>query len=210
MEGAVESVKLDSGKILTFDPLMHRYAIDAVPVPGITSLLRRHRLDECFRNIPEEAKEKGSRIHDAVQYDLENELDEDTVEPEEMRYVEAERAFRAECEFTVISAEMLVGSDLYWYATKIDAYGILAGKTVLINWKSGPDADPYPVQSHLEALLFEHMVGKRAERIIGVHLAATGKYAIRDHTRNLAAMRLAKRIANAQGESMIWRMIHAK
>lgn len=209
----MESLKLRSGRVLTFDEEQHRYTIDSYPVSGITGLIRRHRLDENFKFIPEEAKEKGIRIHEAVYFDGEHEaglnplpLDESTVEPEELGYVEAARRARRELKLEATGLEVLVGSDLYWYATKIDFIGLAGVDPIIINWKSGPEYKSYAVQMQLESLLAAEVSGVMPRKILGIHLRADGRYFVADHTRKRKDMKLAKAIAIAQGESMNWRI----
>lgn len=212
----MQSLELRSGRVLKFDDERHTYFIDRHQVSGITGLIRRHRLDEAFRFIPQEAKDKGNRIHEAVYFDGEYEaglnpmpLDESTVLEEEWGFVEARRKAKKDLKLEATQLECLMGSDLYWYATLIDFVGFASAAPTIINWKSGPVYKTYAVQMHLEAILAHSISGARPKKIWGVHLKSNGNFFVEDHTKDRTAMKLAKAIAVAQGESMNWRIANA-
>ncbi len=198
----MQSVKLGSGRVLSFDDEEHRYDLDGVRVPGITSLLKKHGLLEEMRFVPEEAKERGSRRHAAIHFDAEGDLNEDSVLEEDWPFIEAARKARLELYLQAVRCESLEGSDLYWYATMIDVVGVSDGKRCVINWKTGSDSKVYAVQLHLEALLLE----ERPELILCVRLRSDGEFDLTDYRRDRAAAKLAKAIALAQGESMAWKI----
>ena len=198
----MQSVELESGRVLSFDDEQHRYDIDGVRVPGITALMKKHGLLEEMRFVPEEAKEAGSRRHAAIHFDAEGDLNESSVLEEDWPFVEAARKARLSLKLEPIRCEALVGSDLYWYATMIDVVGTSAGKRCVINWKTGADAKVYAVQLHLEAMLLE----ERPELILCVRLRPNGEFDLTDYRRDRAAAKLAKAIAVAQGESTAWKI----
>lgn len=198
----MQSLILASGRVLSFDDEQHSYDLDGVAVPGITALMKRHRLLEEMKFVPEEAKERGARRHAAIHFDMEGDLDESSVFEDDWPFIEAARKARLELKLESFRCELLIGSDLYWYATMIDVVGVSAGKRCVINWKTGADSKVYAVQLHLEALLLHD----RPELILCIRLRPDGNFDLTDHKKDRAAAKLAKAIAVAQGESLAWKI----
>jgi len=207
----MDSLTLPSGRVLVYDPGRHRYEIDGIAVPGTTSLMRRHgliedRIDASTRL----AMDRGARVHEALEFDATGDLDESGEWAQtsgEMGYVEAARQARRELGLEVASAEQLVGSDRWWYATKVDVSGVRAGRNkTLVNWKTGGAMPHYPVQLHLEALLMD----SPPDELLCIRLTRDGTYHVDDVTKATEAAAVALSIASAQGRVMTWRIRHGR
>jgi hypothetical protein len=159
----------------------HTYeAPGGIILPGITSRLRAAGLLYEFEGAGKSFldREKGHRIHSAVQYALEGDLDESSVEPEEIGYIRAAEEFVRREDFSLEGLEVPVCTTEYGYGTRIDAVGKWRGKFAVVNWKSGPPRRVYAIQSALEALIYSPAPVER----LGIHLSADGRYTLVHYT----------------------------
>lgn len=80
----------------TFDPESHRYTVDGIVFPSVTSVLESVGIID-YSGIPSETRsmalQRGSNVHLATQFDDEGDLQEESV-PGLMGYVRAWRAAR--------------------------------------------------------------------------------------------------------------------
>lgn len=134
----------------------HTYELpDGSIVPGISRTMSAVGLDWEFKGGFADPS-KGVRVHRAIQYALEGDLDFRTVDDSEVGYVYAAEDFLKKHRVKVEAVEYGVGSSELGYATQIDVLGIWQGQRTVINWKTSARAYRYyEVQSALEALLFE-------------------------------------------------------
>jgi hypothetical protein len=130
---------------LHFDPDTHTYTLDGMPLPGVTGVLADVGLID-YTGAPEEAlhrgMERGSLIHAAIYADIENDLDESSVPPEYMGFLEASRAARAGLQVVPLQVEVPAYHPDMLYAGTPDliAAATLGGRrveNVVIDWKSG-------------------------------------------------------------------------
>lgn len=147
-------------------------------VGGITRILRAAGLLYELDGNEFLDPSKGDRIHTAIHYALEGDLDEASVDPEEYGFVRAAQNFIQEEAVAVCGAEQPIGNPDLGYATKIDLVCVWRTKRTVVNWKTGPVKRFYAIQSALEALLFTPEPIQR----LGVHLAADGSYKLQHYT----------------------------
>ena len=123
---------------LTFDAEKHRYYLDGVRVPGVTSVLRGAGFidDEWFT---EEGRERGNAVHAATHFDDEGDLDETSVAPLVFPYLRAWRKFRRETGFMPLvlpdgglACELAVASRIYGFATTVDRVGFFVVPRILV------------------------------------------------------------------------------
>lgn len=124
----------------TFDPITHTFRINGVPVPSVTQALKGVGIIDD-RWYTEEARERGIAVHSACQYLDEECLDWETVSPEILPYVEAYQKFKDESGFVPAMIEEPVFNQVYFYGGILDRTGLLNGKPILLDLKSG---DPEP------------------------------------------------------------------
>lgn len=147
-------------------------------VPGISAILRAGGLLDEMR-AAKSAMSKGSRVHKAIEFDWENDLDEESVDPDEIGFVHAWRAAVKELGIEIEGVEVLAGHSSMQYASQIDAIAKWEGRLTVCNWKTGRKYAWYPVQSAGEAILFEQPV---LPRRLTVYLQANGKWKYDEHT----------------------------
>ena len=122
-----------------FDPIAHRYTLDGIVLPSVTTILRG--LDD-FSKVParalEKARDRGQRVHAACNLDVLRTLDEATVDDEVAPYLAQFRKFLRESGFQPTLSECRVYDENLWYAGTLDLFGDLPNCIdVQIDIKSG-------------------------------------------------------------------------
>lgn len=118
--------------VLSFNETEHWYFVDAVRVPSVTQVLELSGLvDYSFippatRNM---ALKRGSMVHQATAWDDEGDLDESSLDPALVGYVEGWRKFRADTGFTPDQIEHRGFHPRYMYAGTKDRRGTFTGKS---------------------------------------------------------------------------------
>lgn len=100
----------------------HIYILDGVILPSVTGILKAEGfVDDRF--FDEYSRERGSIVHLATHYDDLGELDEGSLDPVIVPYVEAWRRFKRESGFVVCQSEIPMANLTYRFAGKPDAVG---------------------------------------------------------------------------------------
>lgn len=155
----------------------HRYLADGKPVPGTTSIIEDvlgPAVDESDPRIIR-AGQRGTAVHVACQLDDEGALDEETVHPVVLPYLEAWRAYRRDTGWATDAAEVSLLNTAYWYAGTIDRIGRERGNvSTVLDIKTS--ATPSP-RWRLQVAAY---TGLRADLVlfqrIVVQLLPTGRY----------------------------------
>lgn len=150
---------------LTFDEALHEYRLGGVRVPSVTQILA----PLCsFEGIPREVLEAkrdlGQRVHFATQLDDEDDLDDSSIEPDVIGYLEGYRRFRRETGATVVLNEQRVFDPVLRVAGTLDRVILLNGKKVLVDLKTSivlPQAVGAQTSAYLR-LLGDNTVTHRA------------------------------------------------
>lgn len=129
---------------LTFDPEAHVYRIDGVVVPSVTQVLRQTgyiRLDDVSEATLEHARERGRRVHQALHFLFDDDLDEDSVDEELRGYLQSARRYIDEHIRQVLRVEFRVHSTRYMFAGTLDLLAMHAdGALSVDDFKTGhPD-----------------------------------------------------------------------
>jgi hypothetical protein len=132
---------------LTFDEDVHRYVLDGEPVPSVTQILTRSGLID-FSAIPpfvrDAALERGRKVHQAIHYYNERDLDVARFEADFPLYGPYLRAWMSFCDqrrFVPVLNEARVASRRHQVAGTLDCLGVLDGSAVLLDFKTGRPAD---------------------------------------------------------------------
>lgn len=121
--------------MIRFDANKHEYWLAEQRLPSVTEILRAAGLVDS-QHYNEHARERGTAVHAAVLYDDQHDLDESTVDPEVMPYLEQWRAFKRDCRLGVLASEALVWSAVDGYAGTLDKYVRLNGERVVLDIKT--------------------------------------------------------------------------
>lgn len=111
--------------IFSFDPEAHRYYLGGTPIPGVTEVLKQV-VD--YSMIPDAVLDRkrqiGSALHQCIEWDHRQELDEDSIDAAVWPYFEAWRKFKRECNLlSLVAAEQPVCSRTFRYGCIPDVWG---------------------------------------------------------------------------------------
>ena len=155
--------------MLIFNAERHEYTLDGKVLPSVTTVLQDVGIIDYSR-IPRETREsalhRGRCVHVATQYDDERyfgicrqPLDEASIDPEHMPYVQTWRRFRREKKFRADLIEHRAWHPQYRYAGTLDRTGFFEDHPafrVCLDIKSGT-AEPWvQIQTASYAAFFEH------------------------------------------------------
>ena len=195
---------IDQNDGLRFEREDHQYFYDGRPVRGVTEILEAAGYVDR-RWFTAAARARGSAVHKAVELLARGDLDERTVDPRIIGYVEAARAFIAagRIDLSVCAVEQPVygcRGGVEWAGTP-DLVGPAFGGEVVIDWKTGSSATAGLALAAYEMATRE---GRPvARRRLVVELKRTGRYRlvehkdVTDYARFLAAAREAMRMEAA-------------
>lgn len=157
----------------------HTYeAPGGILLPGITSRLKASGIYYEFKDAGFLDPSRGQRVHSAIHYAIEGDLDWSTVHADDIGLVRCALKFIEDEKVEVLRAEYAVGNLALGYATQIDLYCRWRGKPTVVNWKTGPVYRCYAIQSALEALVFSPEPHER----LGVHLSVDGLPKLKPYT----------------------------
>jgi hypothetical protein len=120
---------------IELDPL-HRYWVDGVEFDGCTTTLASVGLIDRSR-YSDEARDRGTYVHDVVHADLLGDLAEENVEPSRFGYLLAARAYIREAGLDVLVVERALADGTRRIAGKPDVVGRARGRFVITDWKTG-------------------------------------------------------------------------
>ena len=144
-----------------FSEECHRYTnTNAVVLPSVTRILSPISMLEYAkvdRNVLNAAAELGRAVHECIEMLIDDDLDEESIDPAWSPYVDAWKSWRATFNPRFISRELRLGCDLY--AGTVDCVCEINGQYTVIDWKTtdqimksvGPQTAAYEllVRSHL-------------------------------------------------------------
>lgn len=145
---------------VSLDEERHVYTVDGVVWPGVTRILAPI---SGYAGIPREVLDAkaalGRRVHLAVQYDAEDDLDDSTVTPDVRGYVDSWRRFRDAKQPKIIAAEQIVWHPMHRYCGKYDLVLEFDGARWMVDAKScvqimpavGPQTAAYQQASGVES-----------------------------------------------------------
>jgi hypothetical protein len=172
---------------LTFDPETHTYTLDGLVVPSVTQVLRASGLVD-FGSIPptllDAAQLRGTKVHQAVQYFNEHDLDVGEfcgTFPAYAGYLQSWIALFASGRLKTCLCERRVASRKHRYAGTIDWLGEFDGRGALIDFATG---DPEDVAKDLQTAAYHAAAveWQSADRELGAFIAAhpiLARYSVR-------------------------------
>jgi len=168
--------------MLTFDETTHTYTEDGRKVPGVTHILQVVGLID-FSHIPENRREaalnRGSVAHKAAELYAVGKLDESTVHPKIIPYLEAYKKFKAENVKEILGVERRLVSWKFHYAGTDDQLILtLKDKIAVIDLKSSVDFSPANDIQLAAYMNLEKEAGTKPTERITVLLNDDGSYKI--------------------------------
>lgn len=159
---------------LHFDPVAHRYTYEGRELISVTQALKVCGLINSH-NYTEEAAERGTAIHAAVQGLYHGGFDPATLPAEWVPYMDAWLAFLTEGGFTIDGCEERVCDPVMGYAGTLDLRGRFANYTSgvdLIDIKTGT----VPEWVGYQTAAYARLVTGRPIRRWALNLRVTGTY----------------------------------
>jgi hypothetical protein len=112
---------MDTVPALTFEAATHRYALDGRELPSVTTILRDAGLiDFAAPWFTDEARARGTYVHEAIALLVEQDLDWERLDPTLAPYVQAFERWRTEGGCIVEACEQRVAHEALAYAGTID------------------------------------------------------------------------------------------
>lgn len=159
----------------------HIYRVDGVVRFGINEILHGAGLVDT-KFFTEFGRDRGRAVHKAVElYEL-GTLDENTIDPDIVGYVDAWKSYRSKVGISVLWQERKLYSPAYLFCGTPDLLGIIKKENVLVEIKTGAP-QPYTAlqmaaQKHLVEINFEIKIKHRYE----VELMENGNFKQIEHT----------------------------
>lgn len=188
---------------LRFSPEEHRYFLDpsGVEIPGVTRVLEDCGLVDWSmvpRDVLLAAQDRGTRVHQALHYWDDGELDPESLDEEIHGYVMAYGAFKNQCGFTPHLVEHRMFSTSHRFAGTLDRTGELLRKDggsdrAVVDFKSGMVLPAH----RLQLAAYQSMLpDPRTYRRITLALRSDGsfrahEYPDQDYSRDLNAFHAA-------------------
>lgn len=168
----------------TFDEKTHRYFYDGQRIPNVTSLLQDYGLIDLSMVPPDRLEYKrqlGIAVHYATHLLDEHNLDESSLNPVIVPYVDAYRKFLEISGFEPKHSELKLFSKRWRFAGTLDRQGLLEYKGKLLEviidlkctWEMYPSTGP---QSAAYQILFEENFGTKIKGRFGLQLKENGNY----------------------------------
>ena len=159
---------------IEFDEATHSYRVDGREVLSVTQVFDICGLVPSWCKSPATA-ERGAFVHLTTELFDRGELNLEGLDPRLTPYLQAWEAFRGETRFEPLLIEKRVADPVRGYAGTFDRQGILNGKEVLLDIKSGAVGDTAAMQ--LAAYGNAYWTGKLWNRA-AVQLNEDGRYAV--------------------------------
>lgn len=129
---------------LTFDEDAHLYYYEGARVPGVSSIIQPLQdLSHINDDVLERKSQLGTAVHLCTEFYDHNDLDESTVLPEWMPYLNAWAEFRRVEKFEPLLIEAFIFHPKLRYAGKLDRFGLFGGQPCVIDIKTVVQMGPH-------------------------------------------------------------------
>jgi len=169
---------------LQFNREPHTYTYDGVVVPSVTQVLPSPIVPTTHMQLDMEyARQRGQAVHLATElYDL-GDLDEDSMDPVIVPYLDAWEKFLIDSDFHVSDIEARVYSERNRYAGTLDRSGTINGGKAILDIKAVHKLSP---TTGLQTAAYEDAYRKdrrcKPARRFAVQLKPDGAYVMREYT----------------------------
>jgi len=182
--------------MIYFDEATHTYTVDGQRLPSVTEICRFLSYDRKSDKpwLAQQAADRGTRIHEAcVLLDYGEDPEDD---PEIAGYLTAYRRFLHDYKPEWQGIETMLGSKSLGYAGTCDRYGIINGRRVVLDIKTGASVNKVSVASQLDgyASLLWAKRGWCADSLFCLLLRKDGVYVLGEMPKELSAFVVCHRI----------------
>jgi hypothetical protein len=178
-------------KTFTFDPVLHRYAINGIPAPGITRILDLTGFITNKEWFTEESRQRGKDIHRACWFLAENDLNWDTVRPEYRARVRGFQKFLEDVQPKLILVEQPLCSFQFGFCGTPDFVFEVQDVLWCVDVKTGRSGLPAELQTAAQTILIKEMPSPMGMTMIewlprvikrfALELPENGKYKLIPH-----------------------------
>ncbi len=173
-------------KKLIFEESEHVYTYDGEVIPSVTQVINPlYDLSNIPKDILEYKSTLGTAVHLATELFDNNDLDESSLSPALIPYVNAWIKFITDTDVEILSIENRVFHPLYKYAGTLDRGVILNNKRAIIDIKCVAQLGPHvgvQLAGYLEAKNKELTKAKHYTHRYAVQLKPDGTYRLEPYT----------------------------
>lgn len=174
--------------MLTFEAETHTYKYYDVVVPSVTQVLDGlEDLSMIPAAVLENKRQIGTAVHMASELDDLGTLDESTVDPAVVPYLDAWRLFKQEHQPEVIAIELKLFHDIHRYAGTVDRVLIMNGITTVADIKARTSLSPVVglqlaayEELYKQNSMAKQLLDNKTQRI-AIQLMPDGKYKIKSY-----------------------------
>ena len=165
-----------------FNEAKHTYTLaDGTKLPSVTKVMVRAGIIDTS-HYDEWARNRGTQVHDMLQYYDDGELDESSVDERIKPMLHAWQSFMEHSGAEVIENETPLYHPHYLYGGKLDRLLRFNGKLHVTEIKTGQPAFWHPLQTAAYAEAYATMKGlDEPLKRIAIYLSDKGKYKLRKH-----------------------------
>lgn len=178
---------------IRFDEAAHKYYVGDREIPGVSFLMEHMGVKPGLFRLDPFYAIRGRYIHKACHLDMQGKLDDSTIDPQIMGYVDAWRKFRALTQAKMHSMETLVYSEDWQYCGTYDFLGwINDGATLtLLDIKSGAAARWQLAQLAAYALASQGDSWGKC-RVGNLYLKSEGRFSLKMYSASELAQAVAE------------------
>lgn len=160
---------------LIFDEATHTYLLGDAALPSVTGIIKDMGLVHSDY-FTEYSRDRGTKVHQAIQLHNDGELDEDTLDPVLRPYLTAWQRFKDEAHVTIEASEVRLASEVYRFAGTIDAVGTIGGTPAILDIKSG-QVQPWTA---IQLAGYHILLDQPARKRYAVQLKEDGSYRLHE------------------------------
>ena len=186
---------------LNFDPKTHIYKLNGRELVSVTTILEEAGMyvkPPVTAETLHWAQDKGTKIHDACHFLDDGDLDWNSLDPMISGYVLAYQEFKKDTGFKPMLSEHKVHDTVFGIAGRMDRFGFIHDRGVLVDIKTGP----VPKSTGLQLVAYGYMYDPtKIFYRMAVQLKINGTfkvtdYPISDYQRDLDTFLSAVRVVN--------------
>lgn len=167
---------------LTFEPDAHAYWYGMAQVPSVSEIMRP-LTEQYLKAIPEDIlnwkRDLGIAVHKACElFDL-GELDEDSLDPQIIPYLEGYKRFLVDYRPLWTEVEAIVFNEADWYAGTLDRRGFLTGLSAIVDLKTSAEISSY---AGIQLWAYALAAGAPDSSLYALQLLKTGDYRLHPFT----------------------------
>lgn len=164
---------------LEFNEEKHEYRLNGVVLPSVTQIIKPlYSYDGISSAILEYAAGRGRAVHKAVELWSQNTLDDTTIDPVIVPYLEAWKKFALEKCFIVTASEQHLAHPHMKYAGTPDAEGLINKEEWLVDIKAVAELH---ASVGVQLAAYAALIGKPSIRRAAVQLKPDGKYIFQEY-----------------------------